>query len=397
MYCPKCYRQNDDSRTTCVKCGAKLRKPLFTKENAGKAFNAIKSEADKHGVTKENAGKAFNAIKSEADKRIAKKIEQNEKIKNLGESWKKTFKDFLHTAWSLTDKGIIYKNEVYDFSQIRDVVEGNESDHGKAGNVIQLFLVETSTPLILAYSEKEKADAREALVYIIEHLEDESVKHRYMVESENAMDEIRKHADDCRQGKITAETGLIVLGNLASIMVIKTPEMQEEIDEIRCELSELYEKELVAYNERIEAERLASEHRMRCNVCGHIFCYTDDDVKENTKNAAIGAITAIGGLTSTLGGGTIMHTHHLQGQADRYTDKIVDYSRCPVCHSMNISEMKEMGMEQQNNSVPAPTPAPESVPVVSPIEEIKQYKELLDLGIITQEEFNAKKKQLLGL
>lgn len=31
------------------------------------------------------------------------------------------------------------------------------------------------------------------------------------------------------------------------------------------------------------------------------------------------------------------------------------------------------------------------------IEEIKKYKELLDMNIITQEEFDAKKKQLLGL
>lgn len=31
------------------------------------------------------------------------------------------------------------------------------------------------------------------------------------------------------------------------------------------------------------------------------------------------------------------------------------------------------------------------------IEEIKQFKELLDVGIITQEEFDAKKKELLGL
>ena len=30
-------------------------------------------------------------------------------------------------------------------------------------------------------------------------------------------------------------------------------------------------------------------------------------------------------------------------------------------------------------------------------DELKKYKELLDSGIITQEEFDAKKKQLLGL
>ena len=33
----------------------------------------------------------------------------------------------------------------------------------------------------------------------------------------------------------------------------------------------------------------------------------------------------------------------------------------------------------------------------SPAEELKKMKELLDMGIINQEEFDAKKKQLLGL
>ncbi len=33
----------------------------------------------------------------------------------------------------------------------------------------------------------------------------------------------------------------------------------------------------------------------------------------------------------------------------------------------------------------------------SPAVELKKYKDLLDMGIITQEDFNAKKKQLLGL
>ena len=32
-----------------------------------------------------------------------------------------------------------------------------------------------------------------------------------------------------------------------------------------------------------------------------------------------------------------------------------------------------------------------------PVDELKKYKELLDSGIITQEEFDAKKKQILGL
>lgn len=34
---------------------------------------------------------------------------------------------------------------------------------------------------------------------------------------------------------------------------------------------------------------------------------------------------------------------------------------------------------------------------VSAADELKKFKELLDSGVITQEEFDAKKKQLLGL
>ena len=34
---------------------------------------------------------------------------------------------------------------------------------------------------------------------------------------------------------------------------------------------------------------------------------------------------------------------------------------------------------------------------VSAADELKKFKELLDMGVITQEEFNAKKKQLLGM
>ena len=33
----------------------------------------------------------------------------------------------------------------------------------------------------------------------------------------------------------------------------------------------------------------------------------------------------------------------------------------------------------------------------SPADELKKYKELLDMGIISQDEFDAKKKQLLGI
>ena len=55
-----------------------------------------------------------------------------------------------------------------------------------------------------------------------------------------------------------------------------------------------------------------------------------------------------------------------------------------------MNEFKSQPNEPENTSTIVQT-------ALSPAEELKKYKELLDMGIITQDEFDAKKKQLLGL
>ena len=203
------------------------------------------------------------------------------------------------------------------------------------------------------------------------------------------MVEIRNTLADCKRGNLPLNVAVNKFCELQQGIVEWTPDIYEEIATINDEFNVIAEKEEARAQEELAAIREASEHRMRCNVCGHIFCYTDEDLKKNASNATMGAISAIGGLASALGGGTIFHTHHLSEQSDRYTDKVVDYSRCPACKSTDITEMKKGEVAQPQNSAAAPT--------TSPVEEIKKYKELLDMGILTQEEFDAKKKQLLGL
>ena len=61
--------------------------------------------------------------------------------------------------------------------------------------------------------------------------------------------------------------------------------------------------------------------------------------------------------------------------------------------------VSDLLIERQNKPVVPSAPAPvvkQEIPQ-SNAEELKKYKELLDMGVITQEEFDAKKKQLLGL
>ena len=78
------------------------------------------------------------------------------------------------------------------------------------------------------------------------------------------------------------------------------------------------------------------EYRMKCDVCGNIFCYTDEDLKKNEDNAKMARINALGGVFSAMGG-TPMQTHHMTGQANLHSSKIVDYTQCPHCHSRSIS------------------------------------------------------------
>lgn len=60
----------------------------------------------------------------------------------------------------------------------------------------------------------------------------------------------------------------------------------------------------------------------------------------------------------------------------------------------DISRLEQtLKKDQQSDPIPSNTKSSNDIP----LDELKKLKELLECGIITQEEFDAKKKQLLGL
>ena len=69
-----------------------------------------------------------------------------------------------------------------------------------------------------------------------------------------------------------------------------------------------------------------------------------------------------------------------------------------IKNSIDIhSAISQLLMERQETGKKASrTIVKQEIPQ-SNAEELRKYKELLDMGVITQDEFNAKKKQLLGL
>ena len=76
-------------------------------------------------------------------------------------------------------------------------------------------------------------------------------------------------------------------------------------------------------------------------------------------------------------------------------DRIVDYKKCPKCHSTDVKALSKEEWEAEKAKQEQITST--SAPTISAADELKKFKELLDSGIISQEEFDAKKKQLLGL
>ena len=133
------------------------------------------------------------------------------------------------------------------------------------------------------------------------------------------------------------------------------------------------------------------EYRKRCNVCGHIFCYNEADIKKNQSNAKAAMWSSIGGISGALGGAYAASAVN-NSNAQNSLNQIVDFNRCPKCNSTNLSTLSEeefKSISAQNNTI--------QQPVSSSADELKKFKELLDMGVISQEEFDAKKKQLLGL
>ena len=97
------------------------------------------------------------------------------------------------------------------------------------------------------------------------------------------------------------------------------------------------------------------------------------------------------GVANALFGST-MASYANSAQANRDLEKVRDFSRCPKCNSTDIRRLSEAEYEKEKTSTANSTGVN-----VSPADELKKFKQLLDEGIITSEEFDAKKRQLLGL
>lgn len=172
--------------------------------------------------------------------------------------------------------------------------------------------------------------------------------------------------------------GLDIKGNGKNFSMPVTGEDNEKI------------KKLVSFAEIQMKNIPPKEYRIKCRVCGHIYCYTNEDLKRNVRNQSLATMHSVSSAINAIGG-TAYNMHEEQKHANTASAKIVDYSKCPKCNSSDIVELTDEEWQNINNKSESTTNS------VSTADELKKFKDLLDNGVITQEEFDAKKKELLGL
>ena len=137
-------------------------------------------------------------------------------------------------------------------------------------------------------------------------------------------------------------------------------------------------------NKAITRKNYPKEYRKKCAVCGTVFCYTSADLEKNQANQTLAAISSLRSLSASMSGSSY-HKYEQDKKTQTSLNKIVDYNRCPKCNSADVFDITNEPIHTNSNDN------------TSSLEELKKLKELLDLDIITKEEFEKKKKQILKL
>jgi len=115
----------------------------------------------------------------------------------------------------------------------------------------------------------------------------------------------------------------------------KAIEKQKYIDEEK-------QKQLNEENNNVSLEK---EYRKKCNVCGNIFCYTDKDIEISNTYAELSNSNRKMGIQSKVGsliGMNVMNNNSDEKEklAELYSNKVIDYSKCPKCGSSDLKDFK---------------------------------------------------------
>lgn len=121
------------------------------------------------------------------------------------------------------------------------------------------------------------------------------------------------------------------------------------------------------------------EYKRQCRTCGAVFCFTDRDLEISKANQTLASLRTFKSITA----GSSYHKYEERKAADSALSKVVHYDKCPKCNSTDLIDITDGNVGEKRESS-------------DNIEQLKKFKELLDAGIISQEEFDEQKNKVLN-
>lgn len=264
----------------------------------------------------------------------------------------------IEPEWTVTDDGITYKRKLYPFSKMTRFEEYSVPEKGSRNGVINIEIQGKFLGLTLAYTFYEMADAQEAIRFIKEKYGNEEIRKRDKEREEKKKEQ--KEKDKEREEK--ERIGLVydlrgIRGRYMKVydnrVIIGTKETLGSL--VTGNVSD--GEKTIYYRDCIGVQFKQSGLQF-----GYLQLETASAIMNQMQNNFYNENT---------------FTFDLSVQSNEKMIEVADYVK------NKVEETKNGGGQTVKN--------------VSAADEIKKFKELLDMDIITQEEFDAKKKQLLGL
>lgn len=258
-----------------------------------------------------------------------------------------TFKANLSKPWTLLDDRIIYENDEILLLDIQVVHLINLSESGKKG-AIEIKLKDKKT-IRLAYPNKSRKEGEKAFIYIYDNCS-------------CYKDSTRKHMRD-----VLADINILSYISVGtSKLIIRLPNM-------------------LSVDEHIKALESCSAN----NSIGIIVCTNKRVLVVSMRSLIDIPLSKINSISYSRDGlnGTISIT---DGATTRTIERISSQSLSFFTNRVN----KEIANYNKPNTN-AISPIRQVINTSSCADELIKFKQLLDAGALTQEEFDIKKKELL--
>ena len=125
---------------------------------------------------------------------------------------------------------------------------------------------------------------------------------------------------------------------------------------------------------------------MKCNVCGHVFCYTNREVENNKLLPLAIADTELSAARNTPLGSQSLGGAQYQ-QAEMMKSRSKDFKHCPKCNSADLREIPE--------GEPVPVAETPAAPAVSAMDELKKLKNCWTWALSRRKSLTQRKSSCL--